>query len=75
MAISELSSSFFLLHLSLIFFDLLCCALLCSAVLCCAVLCSAVLYQVEGSNPILWVKDSHDIQLFALAGGADAFPR
>ena len=30
--------------------------------------------KVEGSTPILWVRDSHDVNLFGMGGGADAFP-
>jgi hypothetical protein len=30
--------------------------------------------KIEGSNVILWVRDSADVSLYALGGGADAFP-
>lgn len=30
--------------------------------------------KVEGSNTILWVRDSRDVTLFGLGGGADGFP-
>ena len=30
--------------------------------------------KIEGSNVILWVRDSADVSLYSLGGGADAFP-
>lgn len=30
--------------------------------------------KVEGSNTILWIRDSADVTLFGVGGGADAFP-
>lgn len=30
--------------------------------------------KIEGSNSILWVRDSSDVTLYSLGGGADPFP-